>query len=187
MIMYNELYKAWKKESETPAIQTLHKGLYINLANYVKKVREESRMLDEKTTNAKLRQLELRNVTRMVHELIRLRLEKAMEKTKNAEALPQEGLTVEEKKFTEELSLLAESYQELSRRILRGTLRNTKGDKRLKKKMLVLFLQETPAIIGSDMKTYGPFKPENTATLPPENARILIKQGIAVEVEAPNQ
>jgi len=34
------------------------------------------------------------------------------------------------------------------------------------------------------MKTYGPFKPEDIATLPTENARILIKQGVALEVEA---
>jgi len=45
------------------------------------------------------------------------------------------------------------------------------------------FVKEIPAIVGSDMKTYGPFEPEDIATLPLENARILIKQGVAVEVE----
>ncbi len=33
------------------------------------------------------------------------------------------------------------------------------------------------------MRAYGPFKPEDIATLPKENARTLIKQGVAVEVE----
>jgi DNA replication factor GINS len=51
------------------------------------------------------------------------------------------------------------------------------------KSVLVRFVQEIPAIIGSDMNTYGPFKAEDIATLPPENARILIKQGAAMEVE----
>lgn len=50
--------------------------------------------------------------------------------------------------------------------------------------MLVRFVQEIPAIIGSDMNTYGPYRAEDVATLPHENARILIKQGVAVEVEA---
>ncbi|MFB0514796.1 MAG: hypothetical protein ACETVQ_04380 [Candidatus Bathyarchaeia archaeon] len=50
--------------------------------------------------------------------------------------------------------------------------------------MILRFIQEIPAIIGADMKTYGPFKPEDIASLPIENARILIKQGVAVEVEA---
>jgi DNA replication initiation complex subunit (GINS family) len=34
------------------------------------------------------------------------------------------------------------------------------------------------------MNMYGPYRAEDIATLPPENARILIKQGIAIEVEA---
>jgi DNA replication factor GINS len=182
MTLYDKLYQAWKKESENTEIQTLPRELYANLANYVKKVREESRMLDEKTTKAKLRQLELRNVTKMIHELVQLRYEKAMQRTMNGKTMLQEGLTKEEGKLAEEFSLLTESYQALSQRILRGTLSHVKREEK-PRKMLVLFLQDTPAIIGSDMKTYGPFKPENTATLPSENARILIKQGVAVEVE----
>ena len=46
------------------------------------------------------------------------------------------------------------------------------------------FVKEIPALMGSDMKTYGPFWPEDIATLPSENARILIKQGVAVEVDS---
>ena len=50
--------------------------------------------------------------------------------------------------------------------------------------MVLRFIQEIPALVGSDLKTYGPFEPEDIATLPPENARVLIKQKIAVEVDA---
>jgi len=34
-----------------------------------------------------------------------------------------------------------------------------------------------------NMKTYGPFKLEDIASLPKENARTLIKQGAAIEAE----
>jgi DNA replication initiation complex subunit (GINS family) len=44
-------------------------------------------------------------------------------------------------------------------------------------------VKEVPEIIGSDMKTYGPFKVEDVAALPVENTRILIKQGLAEKVE----
>jgi DNA replication factor GINS len=44
-------------------------------------------------------------------------------------------------------------------------------------------LKEIPAIIGADMKTYGPFKTEDVASLPAENARILAKQNLAEKVE----
>ena len=54
-----------------------------------------------------------------------------------------------------------------------------------KQKMMVLrFVQETPALVGADMKMYGPFHPEDIATLPPENAQILVKQGVAVNVDS---
>jgi DNA replication initiation complex subunit (GINS family) len=34
------------------------------------------------------------------------------------------------------------------------------------------------------MKTYGPFKVEDIASLPTENAKVMIKQGLAEKVEA---
>jgi len=45
------------------------------------------------------------------------------------------------------------------------------------------FLRDIPAIIGADMKTYGPFNAEDVASLPAENAKILAKQGLAERVE----
>jgi DNA replication initiation complex subunit (GINS family) len=47
----------------------------------------------------------------------------------------------------------------------------------------VRFLSEIPAVIGADMKTYGPFKPEDIGSMPLENARVLIKQSMAEKVE----
>ena len=49
--------------------------------------------------------------------------------------------------------------------------------------MVVRFLKDVPSIVGVDLKTYGPFKSEDVASLPIENARVLIRQGLAVEVE----
>jgi DNA replication initiation complex subunit (GINS family) len=37
--------------------------------------------------------------------------------------------------------------------------------------------------MGADMKSYGPFVAEDVASLPPQNAQILVKQGLAVLVE----
>jgi DNA replication factor GINS len=49
--------------------------------------------------------------------------------------------------------------------------------------MTIRFLRAVPAIIGIDMKTYGPFKAEDLASMPVENAENLIRRGIAKEVE----
>jgi len=37
--------------------------------------------------------------------------------------------------------------------------------------------------MGTDMKSYGPFLAEDVASLPVENAKVLVKQGLAVLVE----
>ncbi|MEM3104434.1 MAG: hypothetical protein QXD69_02895, partial [Candidatus Bathyarchaeia archaeon] len=49
--------------------------------------------------------------------------------------------------------------------------------------VLVRFLKESPAIVGVDLKTYGPFKPEDIAYIPEENAEILEKRGLATRVK----
>ena len=181
--MYNELYEAWKKEKESGEIQKLSKKFYAELASYMKKIREESRMLDEKTTKARLMRRELENAKRLVKELVELRYEKALRNAASGKPVPGEVLTEEEERLHREILPLAESYQTFLKDILRGRVSRVEKEKK-PKKLLVRFLQEIPAIVGSDMKTYGPFKPEDIATLPTENARILIKRAVAVEVEA---
>ena len=181
--MYDELYEVWKREKETAEIQRLPRNFYAEIASYIKKMKEENRMLDKKTTKAKLLGNEFRNVRIMLGELLQRRYKKFLEKALDKETVPKEGLTEEEKKLYGEVLPLPEAYKAFSRDILRGHLSNV--EKGAKKTLMVLrFIQEIPALVGADMKTYGPFAPEDIATLPPENARLLIKQGVAVEVDS---
>jgi len=180
--MYNELYEAWKREKENTEIQPLPKDFYTKLAEYTRKIREESRMLDEKTTRARLLMHESKNVQKMVKELIVLRHEKTVKKVLVGETTPKEGLTQEEEKLVKEAAPPFESFQALLKGILGGRLPHPESKEKPKKRVL-RFVKEIPAIIGADMKTYGPFKPEDIASLPQENARVLVKQGVAVEVE----
>ncbi len=181
--MYNELYEAWRREKENLEIQGLPEDFYTRLADYMQKIREESRMLDEKTTKAKLMRRELRNVRKMIKGLVQLRRKKVLRKTMAEKIVPRETLTDEEERLHGGILPLTESYEAFLKDLLRGRLSTVKKVEK-SKQMLVRFLQAVPAIIGSDMKPYGPFKAEDVATLPTENARILINQGAAVEVEA---
>ena len=181
--MYDELYEAWKKEKENAEIQRFPKNFYAKVAGYMKKIREERRMLDEKTTKAKLLKHEFENVKKMADELFQLRRDKVRKKALDRETVPGKILTEDEEKLYREILPLAETYQTFLKDILQGRLSRIEKEEK-SKKILLRFVQEIPAIVGSDMKTYGPFEPEDLATLPSENARILIKQGVAVEVEA---
>jgi DNA replication factor GINS len=180
--VYNELYEAWRKEMENEEIQMLPKDFYVRLADYVRKMREESRMLDKKTTRAKLMEREFKNVKTLIKKLLQLRYKKSLDNAKTGKPLPKDHLTEEEERLYAEIPPLAESYQALFKEISRGRLPGKKSKKKAKG-MVVRFLKEVPEIVGADMKTYGPFKAEDVATLPVENAKALIKQEVAVEVE----
>jgi DNA replication factor GINS len=180
--LYNELYEAWKREKESIELQLLPKDFYIKLAEYVRKIRAESRMLDEKTARAKMLIHESKNVQKMVKELVLLRHEKTVKKALDGESIAAEGLTDEEEKLAKDVVPSFESFQMLLKDVLGGRVPQVEGREKPRKRVL-RFTKEIPAIIGADMKTYGPFKPEDVASLPQENAKILVKQGVAVEVE----
>ena len=51
-----------------------------------------------------------------------------------------------------------------------------------RERILIRFMIKIPLIVGVDMKNYGPFEPEDIATLPRENAEALIRQKAALEI-----
>jgi DNA replication initiation complex subunit (GINS family) len=160
-------------------------------------------MLDDKTVRARLLVEESRNVKRLSEELVRLRYEKVLEKTKTGETLPTEGFAVEEEKLFKDASGSVETFSSFLRDVLSGKSSDAKtsnvseipnedvkdslddGETAVigARKSVLRFVQPVPGIIGADMKPYGPFKPEDVASVPVENAKVLVKQGLAVEVE----
>ena len=181
--MYEELFKAWKREKTNKEIQPLPKDFYLRLARYIRRIREEQRMLDEKTVKGSLMKKEEENVRKMAKDLIQIRYEKIMHLARKGEPALIANLTEEEERWFKESSLQFDAFKKFTYGILQGRIRKT--DEKPKDRLVVVrILREIPEIIGVDMKTYGPFKPEDIASLPVENARILIKQGAAMEIEA---
>lgn len=181
--MYDELYELLEKEKEILNIQRLPKNFYSKVASYIKKMNEENRMLDKKTVKAKLLSNESWHAKVVIAELLQCRYKKFLKKALAKETVARDALTEEEKMLYGNVLSMPEAYQAFSKDILRGQF--SAVEKGEKKTMIVLrFIQEIPALIGSDLKTYGPFAPEDIATLPHENARILIKQGLAMKVDS---
>jgi DNA replication initiation complex subunit (GINS family) len=179
--LYDELYDAWRREKGNVELQSLSKDFYVKAAEYVRRIREESRMLDEKTTRGRLLLHEAENVRRMVGELVSLRHGKAVQLVSKGEAVNVEGLTQEEERLFGDVSPGFEVFQKLVKEVEGGRLPQMSREK--PRSRVLRFLKETPVIVGADMKTYGPFLPEDVASVPVENAKVLVKQGIAVEVE----
>jgi DNA replication factor GINS len=180
--VYNELYEVWRQELEDVELVRLPDDFYPKVAGYLKKIKEESRMLDKRTVKANLLGKEWQNVKCMLRELIRARYKKLIGKMAKGEKIPVDALTIEEKKIFSDVSSFAEAYLTFAKNLIQGHFLKIKDEK--EPKIVVLrFLKDVPALIGSDLKTYGPFKAEDIASLPSENAKILIKQGLAEKVE----
>jgi DNA replication factor GINS len=181
--MYKELYKAWEKEMEIEEIQVLPKDFYTNVSEYIKKLKEERRALDEKSLNARLIKQELEKVNNLVKDLVHLRIKKIIDSAIKTSLIQTSNLAQEEEIIHSKLIKVADDLQKILEDILEGK----RGKKALDlssqpQRILIRFLREIPAIIGSDMKPYGPFKAEDVASLPIQNIETLIKHGIVKRV-----
>jgi len=181
MKVYDTLYEAWVKEKKSDEVQKLPEDFYVKAANYIKRLMNEHRMLDKKSVKAKVLRRKTGNVKAMVRELLFLRIEKMTRKALNGEKVSENVLTLEERKWNRNLVSIMEDFQLFLDGVLRGKSLDVAEEK--PKRVVVRFLKDVPAIVGADMKTYGPFLAEDVAVLPFENAKILVKQGVAVMVE----
>ncbi len=180
--MYNELYAAWRREIEDASLGGLPPDFYAKIADYLKRISEESRMLDKKSVKVSLMDRETQNVERMLEELLWARYEKLVKTITQNQTLPSELLTVEEAKMCESFVTFSGAYRKFAEGLMQGQTAKVEAGVN-HKRITLRFTKSTPAIIGLDMKTYGPFMVEDVASLPVENAKIFIKQGLAVLVE----
>jgi len=180
--MYSDLYETWKRELESSKLERLPPDFYSRITDYVRKIGEESRMLDKRTLKASFLKKETQNVERMMRELIRMRYKKLVRMMVEGKRVPSDVLTIEEEKIYTGASSFADAFQSFAKDILHGYLPSISSEQKHKRAAL-RFLKDIPSIIGADMKTYGPFKAEDVASLPVENVKILVKQGLAEKIE----
>lgn len=189
--MYNELYYAWRREVDEASLGSLPPDFYVRIASYLKRIKEENVQLDKKSVKVDLLELEASNVALMLEQLLRARYKKLLDIISQNQKVPSELLTIEEAKMCEGFAAFTNVYQKFSKDLLQGQTSQvplvqppTKSEPEIaNKRIVVRFVKSIPAIIGADMKPYGPFRAEDTASLPAENVKVLAKQGLAVQVE----
>ena len=207
--MYDQLFAAWKRETEDPTLGGLEPDLYVRLTEYLAHIKEDKGALDNKSVKVKLLEHEARNVERMLEELLSMRYRKILKTITRMHRAPIELLTTEEAKMCQNLVSFENAYTEFAKNLMQGqqtqiTVTITQPSLSLAipsplsstskpelkpqtpvthKRITLRFIKSIPAIMGADLKSYGPFNAEDVATLPALNAQILIKQGLAVAVE----
>jgi len=169
---------------------------YVKIEEYLGRIKDEDKVLDKKSVKMNLLLHEASNVERMLKELLDTRYRKLIKTiTKNQKA-PVGLLTTEEEGIVETFADFTNTYRKFAYDLMQGQLTQIKElDKTpikviiktdsppIPKRSTIRFLKSIPSIMGADMKSYGPFAAEDVASLPPQNAQILVKQGLAVLVE----
>ena len=183
---YDQLLECWRNERESKALQQIPEKFYGEMTTYLSEMQEQTRMIDKTSLKGKISGKEKDYAERMMGELTRLRMRKIVESELNGVALASKNLTREEQAFYSDLRGVLSGHEERLKSILMGRVPHVDATPLPRVGLKVIrFLRAVPAIIGIDMKTYGPFQPEDVVAIPVENAENLIRRGIAKEVEIP--
>jgi len=140
-------------------------------------------MLEKRTVKANLLKKETLNAKHMIRELMQTRYGKLVKRAARGERAPPDLLSSEEERIFAGVSAFSDAYQSLKKDVLQGRRPTVKNEQEHRTAIL-RFVEPVPAIIGADMKPYGPFQAEDVASLPVDNARILVKQQLAKRIEA---
>ncbi len=74
--MYIELYAAWQREINDPTLGAVQPDFYRKIGEYLRRIREEDKVLDKKSVKMNLLTQEALNVERMLEELLEVRYRK---------------------------------------------------------------------------------------------------------------
>jgi len=174
--LFDELYEAWLQENENPELQKLRDDFYRRLSSYLKSL--EAGEADEKSLKGRLKARELEWAKKLALDLLKLRFEKILRFSlgESSKAL---NATQEEFSFYNRLKEASKAAEEFFEEVISGRLGEPE-----EKLVLVRFLKDAPALVDSNLKSYGPFKAEDVAYLPRELAEGLIRHNIAKRVKA---
>ena len=164
------------QEFQTDSPQELSTDFFRNLSNFIGKLKNEEYDGIEKKTKNQI----ISTATNLTELLINRRLEKIFTSSKISYRI-----------LTDEEKFIVDSNDEMNERknmILSGILNGKSkfleitSTKHKIKPVTVRFVKEFDEIVGVDLEKYGPFKPEDVATIPNENAQALISNGIVLKV-----
>jgi len=184
---YEKLYTIWLKEVKNKELQNLPLRFYEELSKYINRLRKGLNDENLNRMEAKIIEEELKNAQFIVEDLCILRLKKILKSIMRREEAIEAQLNSVEKKYFKPLIDSLKNYFIFISDMLQGKiideiekeLRSIKIEDFEKERIVVRILENLPAIVGTDMKIYGPFKKGDIAVLPPKNVETLLKKNKA--------
>jgi len=182
---HDDLYRIWKAEKSEKTLQRLPPSFYAEVARLLSDSKAAVDATGQDPTHRAISEKELQILKRLATEVAETRMKKIAEAALSRLDIPLEMLSREEAEFSKLVATHTAEHYRFIDELGQGAAavkkaRSQPAEIRLE---VVRFLSDFPAIIGVDLKTYGPFKAEDIATLPAENASVLINQRVVKQVE----
>ncbi len=175
--MYKLLFERWQEEQASVSLLPLRDTFLQNVRAYIEQLLAVTHDNDLPELQRQLYQEEITNLRFMLENLLKLRTEKILTFLSESKTVDYDLLTRQERRFVDHTT---------------RNLRNVLGliedlfappeGKDAPRFLLIRFLEDHPQLIGIDLRTYGPFKADDLAVLPMENARVIIRRNGAEPV-----
>jgi DNA replication factor GINS len=172
----NLLHHIVLRETENDSILEIDPNFYRNLSDFIGNLRkQEFDGVENKIKDA---------IIEMAIELTSLLIKIRLEKISNSSDLEISHLLDEEKFIFDSQEDKKERIEMIISAVINGKSKflESLAQNHKTKKIVIRFLNEVDEIVGVDLEKYGPFKTEDIATIPYENAQALIAKNIATKV-----
>ena len=172
----SELHNIVLRETGSDSIQEIDPNFYRQLSDFIGNLKKQ----EFDGVESKIKERLIQMATELTSLLINIRLDKISKLDK----IEFENLLDEEKFILDS----EEQQRERTEMILSATINGKSkfleslSQSHKTKTVVIRFLQEVDEIVGADLEKYGPFKTEDIATIPYENAQALISKNIATKV-----
>ncbi len=172
----DSLYGMVLRETESDTVLEIEPDMYMTISDFLGNLRkQEFDGIENKIKDS---------LIKMASELTSLLLQIRLEKITNSDTINFENLLDEEKYIVDG----EEERRERSEMIISATINGKSkllesiSQRHKTKTVVVRFLQDMDEMVGADFEKYGPFKVEDIATIPYENAQALVSKKIATKI-----
>lgn len=180
----DELYRIWKTEKSEKTLQGLPSSFYSEVSRLLSDSKRALAAAGQDQTQKAISEKEFKILRRLSSELAETRMRKIVDAVLSQQDVPIGMLVGEEAEFAKLIATNIGDHYRFIDELAQGRLAFEKAPSKPAEVKLdiVRFLSDFPAIVGVDLRTYGPFKAEDIATLPAENASALVSQGVVKQV-----
>lgn len=195
-VTIKEVYSLLLKEVQMPTLQSIPFDIYKSVAATLEKLKAQ----EYEGLNRDLRDRIVNILSQCLILLLHIRQRKLLEQPTQVESQKAETSSLELEilpgvdysKLTNEEKYILDAQREFNirkRSVLAATLQGRPkvlesiSSRFLSKQTVVRFIKPMEQFIGVNMAKYGPYHEEDVAVLPFENARSLMENGIAVQLE----